>query len=184
MAESIEKQDNSTLTKYLALLSIIEQVQNRLQWSELVYILLNFMVFFPSIYLITFVFKKPGFSNSFQLLSLLFCFVMGMLINTYWTISSIRLQLRLKLRYFQARSLERKFNCSGEFFITDESLYFNPKIGEVQSFDGKETIFYPNKGILRMDGFIGAAKPRVLSLMIPSIFFIIYIILFYSVLYW
>jgi len=39
----------------------------------------------------------------------------------------------------------------------------------------KETVLYPTEGMLRMDGFIGAAKPRALSLMMPLLFFIIYL---------
>ena len=68
------------------------------------------------------------------------------------------------------------------FFLSDEAHYFNPEIGKVESADGKETVFCPKQGILRMDGFIGSTKPRILSLMIPSIFFIIYTVSFYSIL--
>jgi hypothetical protein len=184
MADSIEKPNNSAEDKYLALLNIIDQIQHRLQSSELVYIFLNLLVFFPSFFLTVSVFGRSDYAPppSF-ILFILFSFVIGMIINAYWTVSSIRLQLKLKLRYFQARNLERKHNESGEFFISDEARYFNPEIGMVESFDGKETIFYPKKGMLRMDGFIGSAKPRHLSLLTPSIFFIIYIASFYSIVY-
>jgi hypothetical protein len=90
--------------------------------------------------------------------------------------SSPRAQLKLKLRYFQARYLERKLNCKGEYIISDESLFFNPEIRKVESSDGKETVFYPTEGPSRMDGFIGAARPRTLSLMMPFWFFIIYLL--------
>ena len=178
MAESVEKQGNSISEKYLALVFIIEQIQLRLQYSELAYILLNILVFFPSIFFTArIVGETDSIPSPSSILLILFSFVIGMLLNTYWTVTSIRLQLKLKLRYFQARNLERKYNDSGEFFISDEAKYFNPEIGRVESFDGKETIFYPKKGALRMDGFIGAAKPRHLSLMTPLIFFIMYFII-------
>jgi hypothetical protein len=183
MAESIEKQGNGMTEKYLALFNIIEQIQNRLQCSELFYILLNLLVFFPSVFYTSNTFHQSDYNlTPFSILFILFSFVIGMILNAYWTVSSIRLQLKLKLRYFQARNLERKYNGNGEFFISDEARYFNPEIGRVESFDGKETIFYPKKGALRMDGFIGSAKPRHLSLMIPSIFFIMYVVSFFSVL--
>jgi hypothetical protein len=181
MNESLENNANGATEKYLALISIIEQIQHRLQWSELMYIALNLFVFFPSIFFISNVVNRQ---NHLPVLFILFGFVIGMIINSYWLVSSIRLQLKLKLRYFQARNIERKYNYTDESFISDEDRYFNPRIGTVESFDGKETIFYPNKGMLRMDGFIGSAKPRYLSIMIPSIFFIIYIVSFYSVLFY
>jgi hypothetical protein len=184
MAESVVKKENGMTDKYLALVYIIEQIQHRLQCSELVYILLNLLVFFPSIFFAANSLNEGACSaNPFCVLFILFSFAIGMIINAYWTVTSIRLQLKLKLRYFQARNLERKYNHSGEYFISDEAKYFNPEIGIVESFDGKETIFYPSKGALRMDGFIGSAKPRHLSLMIPAIFFIMYFVFFYSVFY-
>ena len=111
---------------------------------------------------------------------ILLCHVFGLALNTYAIATSMRTQLKLKLRYFQARFLERKLNSTGEFIISDESSFFAPDIGKIESPDGKETLLYPKKGILRMDGFIGSAKPRVLSLVIPMIFFIIYLSSFIS----
>jgi hypothetical protein len=183
MTASMEKQGKSMTEKYLALVNLIEQIQHRLQYSELLYIFLNLLVFFPSIFFTANVFGRSDYTpHTSFVLFILFSFVIGMILNSYWIVTSIRLQLKLKLRYFQARNLERKYNDSGEFFISDEARYFNPEIGMVESFDGKETIFYPKKGFLRMDGFIGSAKPRYLSLMIPAIFFIMYLVSFYSVL--
>jgi hypothetical protein len=183
MVDSIEKPDNTDHVTYLSLISLIEQIQARLQWSEIVYIILNLFVFFPSIFFVTSIFQRPlNLIHPFDLVFCLFSFAIGIMINTYWTISSIRLQLKLKLKYFHARNFERKLNCPGMFFLSDEARYFNPEIGKVESADGKETVSYPNQGPSRMDGFIGSAKPRLLSLMIPSIFFIIYNVSFCSIL--
>jgi len=110
------------------------------------------------------------------MLFIFFSHTIGILINAYWTVSSTILQLKLKLRYFQARYLERKLDSSGEYIISDESFFFNSEIRKVESPDEKETVFYPTEGFLRMDGFIGAAKPRFLSLMMPFLFFIIYLL--------
>jgi len=64
---------------------------------------------------------------------------------------------------------------NGEYIISDESLFFNPEIRKVDSPDGKETVFYPTEGPSRMDGFVGVARPRILSLIMPLLFFIIYL---------
>ncbi len=183
MAQSVDATDTETRRAYLGLLSTIEQIQARLQWSEIAYIFLNLFVFFPSIFFIATVFTRPiHLVHSYEILFVLFSFTIGIIINTYWTASSIRLQLKLKLKYFHARNLERALNCAGMSFLSDEAHYFNPEIGRVESADGKETLFYPNQGALRMDGVIGSAKPRMLSLMIPLIFFLIYIVSFYAIL--
>ena len=183
MAQSVDATDTETRRAYLGLLSTIEQIQARLQWSEIAYIFLNLFVFFPSIFFIATVFTRPiHLVHSYEILFALFSFTIGIIINTYWTASSIRLQLKLKLKYFHARNLERVLNCAAMSFLSDEAHYFNPETGRIESADGKETLFYPNQGALRMDGVIGSAKPRMLSLMIPLIFFLIYIVSFYAIL--
>ena len=184
MASMYENIESVTTQKYLSLLLIIEKIEDRLKWSELGYITLNLIVFFPSVYFVSYVFEKLRLHpyNPIDLLVMLFSFVIGIAINSYWTTSSMRLQLKLKLRYFQARYLERKLNNEGEFFISDESIFFNSSIGQVKSPDAKEMVVYPSEGSLRMDGFVGAAKPRLLSLMIPFIFFVIYVVFFITVL--
>jgi len=48
----------------------------------------------------------------------------------------------------------------------------------LESPDGVETIVYPRKGALRMDGLFGGAKPRVLSVLMPGLFFILFMTLF------
>jgi predicted membrane protein len=51
----------------------------------------------------------------------------------------------------------------------------------IESPDKKELLQYPVKGLTRMDGFIGAAKPRHLTWILPSVFFIVYLLTFISV---
>ena len=183
MEEIETKVDTETTKKYLTIVSLIHEIENRLKWSELAYILLNLVVFFPTIFFISSVINRSVQPiNPIDMLFILLCHVFGISINTYWTASSMRLQLKLKLRYFQARFMERKLNRAGEFFLSDESLFFDSEIGKIESPDGKETVVYPKEGPLRMDGFVGSAKPRVLSLLIPMIFFIIYISSFFSIL--
>jgi hypothetical protein len=183
MTDSVDKPDTITHAAYLAALSAIDQIQTRLQWSEIAYLVLNLFIFFPAVFFVTGVFNKDiRLIHYFDILFCLCAFTIGIILNTYWTISSIRLQLKLKLKYFHARNLERALNRAEISFISDEAHYFNPEIGKVESADGKETISYPNQGMLRMDGIIGSAKPRTLSLMIPLVFYIIYIASFYSIL--
>jgi hypothetical protein len=178
-----EKAGNETNKKYLTIITLINGIENRLKWSELAYILMNFFVFFPSIYFISLVIHKYGRTpNPLDMLFIFFCHVLGISLNTHWMASSLRTQLKLKLRYFQARFLERKLNREGEFILADEAIFFAPEIGQVKAPDAKETLVYPTKGLLRMDGFVGSAKPRVLSLLLPSLFFVIYLSSFLSIL--
>ena len=58
-------------------------------------------------------------------------------------------------------------------------LFFNPEIKKVKSPDGEETLLYPTKGFLRMDGLVGASKPRLLLLLMPFIFLTYYLASFY-----
>ncbi|MDO9264508.1 MAG: hypothetical protein Q7U02_11120 [Desulfosalsimonadaceae bacterium] len=184
--ETVEKNEGiaSVQKKYLALISLIEGIENRLKWSEMFYILLNVVVFMMIINLVAATIKT-GCQEvpPIHLLFIFFSHAIGIIINTFWLAASMRLQLKLKLRYFQARFLERKINREGEYLFSDESLFFNPAIRRVESTDGKEpALTYPTKGFLRMDGIIGAARPRLLALFMPFLFFIIYITSLFSVL--
>ena len=175
--EDVEKNTSQEFTKkYFAILSLIDGIENRLKWSELSFVFMNLIVIFSVMSFLSVVIDNTGQPlNPIFMLFIFFSHTIGISINAYWMASSTRLQLKLKLRYFQARYLERKLNRKGEYLISDESLFFNPEIGKVESPDGKETAFYPTEGFLRMDGFIGAAKPRTLSLLMPLLFFVIYL---------
>ncbi len=176
MEDAEKKTDRDPAKKYLAVLSLIDGIENRLKWSELAFILMNLIVFFSVMSFLAAIPEDIGQPlNPIFMLFIFFSHTIGISINAYWIASSTRLQLKLKLRYSHARFLERKINRQGEYLISDESLFFNPEIGKVESPDGKETVFYPTEGLLRMDGFIGAAKPRLLSLSMPFLFFIIYL---------
>lgn len=175
--DEMEKKDSRESTKkYLTIISLIDVIENRLKWSEIVFIIMNLMVIFALMGFLAIVLDDSVQPlNPIFLLFVLFSHAIGISINAYWMASSTRSQLKLKLRYFQARYLERKLNCKGENIISDESLFFNPAIRKAESPDGKETVLYPTEGMLRMDGFIGAARPRTLSLMMPLLFFVIYL---------
>lgn len=176
MEETEKKSDNESDRTYLTIVSLIEGIENRLKWSELVHILINLIVFGILAIFVAMTIKEIGGPiNPIHLLFIFFCLSIGIAINTFWVASSMRLQLKLKLRYFQARFLERKLNRAGEYIFSDESAFFNPDIGRIESPDGKETTSFPKKGILRMDGVLGSAKPRILSILLPLLFFIIYL---------
>ena len=66
---------------------------------------------------------------------------------------------------------------------SDEGIFFNPKIRKIESPDKKELLQYPTKGLQRMDGFIGAAKPRYLTWSLSGIFFILYLFTFANTLF-
>ena len=167
MDETNERTEQ-TGEKYLLLMNMIGIMENRLVRSEMVYLIINIFVFFSS----TISFSRVKFFG--YTYSCLVC--IGMFLCVFWIASSIRLQLKVKLRYFQARYLERKMDSAGENFFSDESIFFNPEIRKIESPDKKELLQYPVKGFTRMDGFIGAAKPRYLTWILPSVFFILYLL--------
>jgi hypothetical protein len=177
MEETNEKIQPS-VRKYLSLVKIIHTIENRLVYSETIYLIINIFIFFTSILCINLV---KFFSSSYFYLSfhyLLFWLTIGMVLCVFWTASAMRLQLKLKLHYFQARYLERKMDSAGEYFFSDEGIFFDHEIQKIESPDQKEIVQYPMKGLSRMDGFLGAAKPRYLTWILPSIFFILYLLIF------
>jgi hypothetical protein len=158
-----------TVQKYLELMKMILTVENRMVRSEMTYLIVNIFVFFIS----TLSLRHAQF---FGYPYVLFWLIIGMYLCVFWVASTLRLQLKLKLRYFQARYLERKIDSAGENFFSDEGIFFSPKMRKIESPDEKEILQYPVKGFKRMDGFIGAAKPRLLTWILPSVFFIFYLI--------
>ena len=179
MNMSETKSVSDTLKKYLSVLHTITKVENRLTWSEFTYIFLNLFVLFFIIGLNLYMHSNPPLYTSFLgVLATMLCIVVGETLCIYWVISSMRIQLKLKLRYFQARALERKMDNPGEFIVSEEYIFFDRNIKQIESFDTKETVHYPSTGAVRMDGFAGSAKPRHLSWMLPSLFFLIYCIFF------
>ncbi|MGD0916545.1 MAG: hypothetical protein ABSB22_08805 [Thermodesulfobacteriota bacterium] len=168
MDETNEKMQQ-TVQKYLLLMKMICIMENRLVHSEIAYLIFNISIFFIS----TISLNREGLLGYSYLLSWL---ALGMFVCIFWITSSMRLQLKLKLRYFQARYLERKMNSEGENFCSDEGIFFNPEIRKIESPDKKELLQYPVKGFSRMDGFMGAAKSRYLTWILPSIFFFFYLV--------
>ncbi|MFC2165367.1 hypothetical protein ACFLT2_10275 [Acidobacteriota bacterium] len=158
-----------TVQKYLGLIKMISTMENRMVRTEMIYLIVNVFVFFVS----TLSLHTEQF---FGYPYVLFWLIIGMYLCVFWIASALRLQLKLKLRYFQARYLERKMDSAGENFFSDEGLFFNPKIRKLESPDEKELLEYPGKGFKRMDGFVGAAKPRLLTWILPGVFFIFYLI--------
>ena len=158
-----------TVQKYLLLMRMICMKENRLIRSEMVYLIINIFIFLCSTLSLS---RRGILSNSL----FLFWSVLGMVVCIFWITSSMRLQLKLKLRYFQARYLERKIDSAGENFCSDEEIFFDSKIRRIESPDKQESLEYPMKGLSRMDGFIGAAKPRYLTWMMAGVFFFFYLV--------
>lgn len=176
--EGTEAKSNSeTVNKYMSLILLINESEKRLNLSELFFLSINLAVVLFSVhYVASFLSVSEGYAaQTFSFFFILCCFSIGISISAYWLAFSMRLQLKLKLRYFQARYLERKMDCIGEYIFTDESPYFLPSIHRLESPDGKETLIYPTSGALRMDGFIGNAQPRHLSIFMPGVFITIYV---------
>jgi hypothetical protein len=175
--------DSYTTKKYISLMSSISNMEDRLRWSELVYLSLNIFVLLFSVIFIHIMISKSGYFLTYMDLALIFsCIFVGMSINAYWTTSSMRVQLKLKLRYFQARTMERKLDSVGEHIYTDESIFFDPDIRSIESHDKKESLKFPTSGLTRMDGFIGSAKPRFFTLLFPCFFITIYWLIFLLIL--
>jgi len=170
------------LQKYRLLVKIIGHLENRMIRSEMVYLIINLFIFFASTICFNLV---KFFGSSYFYLSahyLLFWLAIGMFLCVFWIASSMRMQLKLKLHYFQARYLERKMNSAGESFFSDEGIFFDPEIRRIESPDQKEVLQYPAKGLPWMEGFLGSAKPRYPTWVLPSIFFILYVLTFINVL--
>jgi hypothetical protein len=180
MDETDEKTEQ-TVEKYLLLMTMIGTMEDRLLRSETVFLIVSVFIFFTST--ISLNILEPFGSPHFYISNYFFPFwlVIGMFVCVFWISFAMRLQLKLKLRYFQARYLERKMDSAGENFCSDEDIFFNPKIRNIESPDKKELLQYPVKGLTRMDGFIGAAKPRHLTWVLPSIFFFLYLLIFISI---
>ncbi|KJU87099.1 membrane protein [Candidatus Magnetobacterium bavaricum] len=161
--------------KYVALMQTILAMETRLVWGELAYLFLNIVILFFSLALLAYATEKRDAHMIY--ISVLFLIVIGEFTCLYWIISSMKIQMKLKLRYFQARYMERRYGTRDEAFFTDEASYFNPSIGYVESPDKRERVDYPKAGATRMDGFAGSAKPRHLSWAMVSVLFFIYIAL-------
>jgi hypothetical protein len=177
MDETNEKMKQS-VQKYLLLMKIINIMENRLVRTETIYLVINLFIFFIAIICLNLV---KFFSSSYFYLSfhyLLYWLTIGMILCLFWTAVAMRLQLKLKLHYFQARYLERKMDVAGESFYSDEDIFFDHEIRKIESPDKKEVVLYPTEGLSQMDGFLGAAKPRYLTWIQPSIFFILYLLIF------
>jgi len=180
MDENNIRANKETINKYLCVASIIKRIEDHLRWSDFFFTFFNIAVFFLTINFLAWIFKRELTTlTNIDILNIFYCHVVGIFINAFWVASSMRLQLKLKLRYFQARFLERKMNQAGEFIFSDEDMFFNPEIRKVKSPDGEETVLYPTKGFLSMDGFIAASKPRLLLLLMPFIFLTYYLASFF-----
>jgi hypothetical protein len=169
---------NATLQIYLRVMDTINEHQSRLVWSELACIAMEVLIFFACVLQVIRLGDRPAqTAGTISSAAVLMSLVVGMAVSAYWVAYSMRLQLRLKLRYFQARHLERKLGGVGEDILTGDA-HFNKDRNELESPDGVETIVYPRKGALRMDGVFGGAKPRVLSALMPAVFFILFLTFF------
>lgn len=180
-----EDKGQATTMKYLDLMKMISIMENRLVRTETVYLILNVFIFFISIIWLILL-RSSDFLHLSKYLGssfLLFWLVVGLFICILWITFAMRLQLKLKLRYFQARYLERKMDVAGESFFSDEEIFFNRKIRKIESLDEKELLEYPSKGFTAMDGFIGAAKPRYLSWILPILFTALYLVAFFYALF-
>jgi hypothetical protein len=170
---------HDTVEKYLTLISAINGIEKRLGLSDLVYLSLNvFIILFTGTFISVIIHIQHFSLMPFDLVFILGCLVIGMTICVYWTSTAIRIQLKLKLRYFQARFLERRMDCVGEYILSDEDKFFDTDLKQLESPDRKESLYYPTSGLTRMDGFVGKLKPRYLSWLMPIVFFIFYWIIF------
>ncbi|MCG6551233.1 MAG: hypothetical protein L7F77_02805 [Candidatus Magnetominusculus sp. LBB02] len=171
-ALSAKMPDDVAADRYSLLINTITAMETRLIWSELAYMFFTGCILMFSVGLLSF----AGKSKVVNML-VMFLAVTGEFTCVHWLITSMKHQMKLKLRYFQARYLERQQGLCGGQFLSDEMHYFNPSIGYVESPDKVERVTYPSSGATSMDGFAGSAKPRHLTWFMASMMFIVYIAL-------
>lgn len=182
MDEKMEKADESTERKYLALMSMVSEMERRLNFSELTFLFLN-IVIFGLLVISIFPVKQqlaPTMS-SLEIMLVLFCLIVGMTVSTYWTSYASRLELNLKVKYFQMRYFERKMNREGENVFSGLRPFFSPGIGKLECPDQKEILSFPRGHIFSIDGKLGSIQPKHISLFVPFLFFIIYVFIFWFI---
>lgn len=182
MAEDTgQRPDTTTLRKYLSLLRIIPETQHHLVLYEVVMLALDLAVFLFTLFFTVYLQNlRSGRLAPIDVTFIILCLAVGLSISIYWVAMAMRGQLKLKLRFFQARYLERKMGHAGESLFTDEA-YFNKDYNKLESPDKVESIEYPSTGPLALDGFVGAARPRHFSWFMPGLFSCIYLLLFFWV---
>lgn len=174
-ASPVQTADSGTIRKYVALLQLITSQQNRLTWVEVAFMALDILLLMATVMYISF--KPINPSSSIEITFTILLLAVGEALSAYWLTFAMRLQLRLKLHYFQARQFERSMGRVSEDIFIGEAL-FNKDHLMLKSADGLETIEYPSKGFLKMDGFASSAKPRHLSWFMPALFSAIYLFIF------
>ena len=164
-----------TMEKYRILVSIITKAENRLRFSELAFLSLNILIVFFLITVVLILTRRADYYLTYFDCALVFmCIAIGMFVDIYWVAYAMREQLKLKLRYFQGRSFERKLDCPDETIFSDENIFFDPQIRRIESADKKETLLYPVGGMTGMDGVAGALKPRHFTWLLPATFVAVY----------
>lgn len=162
------------MEKYRALITIISGTEERLRLSEVVFLTLNIIGLLFAIAFVSYLVHKVNYVFSYIDYALVFLnLLIGLSINVYWIVFAMRIQLKLKLRYFQARSIERRLQFPEVNIFSDEHIFFDPNIRRLESYDEKEVLTYPMKGLTRMDGFIGSLKPWHFSWVLPFMFIVI-----------
>ena len=182
MNNTVQKEDNTLTEKYTALISIISSIEARLGYSDLFYLFMNVFILLFIFTFTSYLIRTSVYTLIFIDLAFIFsCIIVGIAINIYWIVFAMRIQLKLKLHYFQVRYMERKMNCEGACIYSDETAFFNPELRMLESPDNKETLYYPTSGASRMDGFVGSLKPRHFSWLLPCLFILIYWVVFFLV---
>ncbi len=183
MEEKIEKADESTERKYLALMSMVSEMERRLNRSELTFLFFNILIFgFVVVFLSPVKQHLASTMTSLDLMLVLFCLIVGMTVSTYWTSFASRLELNLKVKYFQLRYFERKMSREGENIFSGLRPFFSPGIGKLECPDQKEILSFPRGHIFSIDGKLGSIQPKHISLFVPFLFFIIYVFIFWFIL--
>lgn len=167
------------MERYKILIKIITRTEDRLRILDFAYISLNVFVLLFVITFISHLVRQINYILTYMDYALIYLIILtGISINVYWIAFVMRIQLKLKLRYFQARALERNFNTPGENMFSDENIFFDPAVRRLESSDGKEILEFPTKGFTRMDGALGDLKPRHFSWLLPLCFIAVYWVVF------
>ena len=84
------KEDNTTVKKYIALMSTISSIEGRLRYSDLSYLFINVLILLFTFIFTSYLLRSNAYTLIFIDLAFIFsCTIIGMAINIYWICNEV-----------------------------------------------------------------------------------------------